>query len=86
MTNLAFFDDCKTFRQRAGLTISELARAAGVDRTTISKIEKHHAARYETLMCVINALNSSHYAANGAAVDPSVVLSMTSRFGVAVHT
>lgn len=81
MANVAYFDECKTFRMRAGLPLSALAREAEVDRATLSKVEKHHAARYETLMRIVNALNTLHYATNGAPLDGSVVITPSSRFG-----
>ena len=56
-----FYDNLKTHRQKAGLKIAALARAAGVGESTIRRIEKHEASTVETLNAIINALNATSY-------------------------
>jgi transcriptional regulator with XRE-family HTH domain len=80
-TAYAYFDDLHTRRQRAGLTVSELAKAAGIDRGTITRAERHHACRYETLVKLVNVLNEKFFSRNGASLSPETEISHTSRFG-----
>lgn len=55
---MPYFDTLKTLRERSGLKIAVLAKEADVDRSTITRIEKHHNSTPETLHAVINALNA----------------------------
>jgi len=45
-------------RRNAGITITELARQAGVSRTTIEKAERADNIRYEYAVRIVNALNT----------------------------
>lgn len=78
---MAYFDELKTYRERAGLTITDLARHAKVDRGTISRAEKHRAIRKDLLVKITNALNEIHYKANGGEVDFYSKLTSKSRYG-----
>lgn len=73
---MPYFDDLKTVRERAGIRIATLSRKAEVDRSTISRIEKHHNATPETLHAIVNALN-----ALGCDVIYEKVVTTTSKFG-----
>jgi predicted transcriptional regulator len=77
---MPYFDDLKTLRVGAGIRKSILAREAKVDRTTLDRVEKHDAARLETLIAIINALNSLHYNNNAHQLDPDVLISDKSKF------
>jgi len=55
---MPFFDSLETVRERAGVRVSTLAKDAGVDRSTITRIEKHYNSTPETLHSIINALNN----------------------------
>lgn len=76
-----FFDDLRTFRVKAGLTVSALARGCGLDRGTVTRAEKHQPLRPEHNMRIINFLNETHYSKNGHPIDPAAVLSNVSRYG-----
>lgn len=78
---LAYFDELRTYRERAGLTITDLARHAKVDRATIGRAEKHRAVRKDILVKITNALNDLHYKANGGEVDFYSKLTSKSRYG-----
>ena len=78
---MAYLDDLKTYRVGAGLTISALARATGLDRATIKRVESHHNCRDETLVRIVHALNNLHYSKNGCALAPDRLISTNSRFG-----
>jgi transcriptional regulator with XRE-family HTH domain len=58
-----------SFRERAGITRSELARAAGVDRATLARAEAAKPSRKETLFRIGNALNELHYGSRGKGLD-----------------
>jgi transcriptional regulator with XRE-family HTH domain len=75
---MPYFDSLKTNRERLGIRIAALAKAAGVDRSTVSRIEKHHNSTPETLHAIINALNE--LGANGRLSYEDVV-SDISKFG-----
>ena len=51
---------CKTLRVSAGMPIQKLALEAGVDRATITKIEKHKGVSEPLANRVFNALNIRH--------------------------
>ena len=76
-----YFDDQRTFRERAGVTRSLLAREADVDRGTVTRSEKHHPCTKESLVRIINGLNKLYYQNNGTGIDPDKVLSERSRYG-----
>lgn len=54
---MPYFDTLKTSRERKGIRISKLAKEAGLDRSTITRVEKHHNSTPETLHAIVNALN-----------------------------
>lgn len=51
---------CGTLRQLQGLTINALARAANVDRSRISLLEKNHPVTGAIAGRVFQALNNAH--------------------------
>jgi transcriptional regulator with XRE-family HTH domain len=52
---------CRTLRESAGWSVARLARAAEVDRNTISKkIERRQGVSAAVANCVFNALNKQH--------------------------
>jgi len=75
---MPYFDSLKTIRERAGIRVSVLAKSAGVDRSTITRIEKHHNSTPETLHSIINALNSNKSVGN---LEYEEVVTETSKFG-----
>jgi len=75
---MPYFDDLKTIRERSGIRVSALAKAAAVDRSTVTRVEKHHNATPETLHSIINALNS--LGCNGT-IEYEKLVTETSRFG-----
>ena len=81
MVAMPFLDNLKTLRERAGISMSALARAANVDRGTIVRVERHDASRTETLMRLINALNELYYRKSGALLVPETLITEKSRFG-----
>lgn len=76
-----YFDELKTYRERAGVSIAELARRAEVDRSTVSRAEKHHAIRTDLLVKITNALNDAYYKGNGGPVDFYSMITTRSRHG-----
>lgn len=78
---MPYFDDLKTYRERAGLRKSELADKTGLDRGTIHRAEKHYNCMYESLAKIVNTLNEVHYTENGKALDVNLAITETSRFG-----
>jgi len=75
-----FIDDLRTFRVRAGLKIAELARLASVDRSTISRIERHQPSTEETLNRIVNCLNDAYYSKKGKPLLHNVVITKTSKY------
>ena len=51
-------EQLQSARRNAGITITELARQAGVSRTTIEKAERADNIRYEYAVRIVNALNA----------------------------
>ena len=51
---------CKTLRVSAGMPIQKLASEAGVDRATVTKIEKNRGVSEPLANRVFNALNKRH--------------------------
>lgn len=51
---------CETLRQQAGLSIAKLAQKAGVDRGTVTKIERHQGVMGDKVGSVFKALNDAH--------------------------
>jgi transcriptional regulator with XRE-family HTH domain len=78
---MPYFDDLKTYRERAGIRIAALARAAGIDRSTVTRVENHKNSTPETLHMIINALNDLYYRNNGALVAYDVVVTLNSKYG-----
>ena len=78
---MPFVDNYKTLRERAGLRVSTVAKAADLSRDTIARIEKHKPCTTETLVRAVNALNSLHYAHNGQALNPDSLIVDKSTFG-----
>ena len=75
---MPYFDSLKTIRERSGIRVSALAKEAKVDRSTITRVEKHHNSTPETLHSIVNALNS--LGCNGT-IKYEEVITETSRFG-----
>lgn len=79
---MLYFDDLKTLRERAGIRKSALAKAAGLDRGTITRVEKHHNSTSPTLNAIVNALNTLYYSDKGESpISYDDVVTETSRFG-----
>lgn len=76
-----YYDDLESHRIEAGLRIKELADLAGVDRTTITRIERHHKSSAETLSKVVTALNDAYFEKRGKTLNPQIVITQKSRFG-----
>lgn len=77
-TQMPYFDSLQTIRERAGVRVSSLAKSAGVDRSTITRIEKHHNSTPETLHSIINALNNNK---SVDTLDYEDVVTETSEYG-----
>lgn len=77
---MAFIDNLTTLRVRAGVTISDLAREAGLDRGTIKNVEKHRNATLETCVAIINALNRLYYSKNSKSLNPDSHVSSKSKY------
>lgn len=71
-----YFDDLQTNREKARLTISDLAKETGLDRKTITRIENHFCARKVNLSKIVDALNK-----HGLSLDENIVITETSRYG-----
>lgn len=56
---IRFLHRCETLRQQAGLSVAKLAQKAGVDRGTVSKIERHQGAMGDKVGSVFTALNDT---------------------------
>ena len=54
------FPRCKTLRESAGMRIQQLAKEAGVDRNTVSNIEKNKPISKPIMYRVFNVLNVRH--------------------------
>jgi transcriptional regulator with XRE-family HTH domain len=80
---MPFIDTFHSLRERAGLRIASVAKAADLSRDTITRIEQHKNCTPETLVRAVEALNKLHYRGNGAALDPDALISVTSKFGSA---
>lgn len=78
---MPYFDTLRTLREKAGIRLSALAKASGLDRGTISRVEKHENSTPTTLNAIINALNNLHYNKNGAALSYEDVVTEKSRYG-----
>lgn len=78
---MPYFDDLKTIRERAGIRVSALARAAGIDRGTIARVEKHNKSTAATLHSIVNALNELHYNNGTSPISYNDVVTETSKFG-----
>lgn len=76
-----YYDDLASHRIDAGLRVKELADLAGIDRTTISRVEKHHQSTPETLSKIVTALNDRHYDMRGKTLDFHKVVTKKSRYG-----
>lgn len=77
---MPYFDELRTFRERAGITMSKLAREAKVDRATISRAEKHKNLTSYSLRKIIHALNEIHYTTQGSSIDYDKVVSELSKY------
>ena len=80
---MPYIDTFRTLRVGPGISISRVAKAAGISRDTIQRIEKHLNAREETLVSAVHALNTLHYKANGGLLDPASLITSTSKYGAA---
>lgn len=78
---MPFFDNLKTIRERAGIRVSALAKAAGLDRGTISRIEKHSNSTPPTLHSIVNALNELHYNNGKSPISYNDVVTEISKYG-----
>jgi predicted transcriptional regulator len=54
---MAYISDLKRLRVEEGLSISELARSAGVDRGTVNAVEDKFNCREEKCASILRALN-----------------------------
>ena len=63
------FPNLRSCREKAGLSKAALAKAAGVDRGTVTRLEDGDPGRKETLIRLTNALNDLHYRRVGAPLD-----------------
>ncbi|MBC8386231.1 MAG: helix-turn-helix transcriptional regulator [Gammaproteobacteria bacterium] len=75
---MPYFDSLKTIRERSGIRVSALAKEAKVDRSTVTRVEKHHNSTPETLHSIVNALNT--IGSNGT-IKYEEVITETSKFG-----
>lgn len=69
MTKKVYFNDLRSIRERSGLRVADLARAAHVDRSTISRVERHQGLTLHTALKILDALKDLN------AIDTSVTLS-----------
>ena len=75
---MPYFDSLKTTRERSGIRVSALAKEAKVDRSTVTRVEKHHNSTPETLHSIVNALNSI---GSNSTIKYEEVITETSKFG-----
>ena len=75
---MPYFDSLKTIRERSGIRVAALAKAAKVDRGTVTRIEKHQNSTPETLHSIVNALN---FINSSDAIKYEDVITKTSKFG-----
>jgi len=78
-----FYDNLKTHRIAAGLTIAKLHLLSGVSVATISRIEKHDPATKVKLVNIIDALNKTDKF-KLSPLDPDTEITATSKFGAKV--
>src|SRR5262245_15131689 len=78
---MPYIDKLRTLREAAGLTLTEVAKAARISRTTLTHMEKHYAARGDICTRVILALNDLHYTQRQRELDPATLVSQHSSVG-----
>lgn len=78
---MPYIDTLKTIRVNAGIRIVDLAKASGLDRGTISRVEKHYSATPETLNAIINTLNKLYYRRIRSVILYDDVVTKVSRYG-----
>lgn len=66
---VAYIPTLQSLRVRAGIPVSKLARAAGVDRATVARAEAGGNCRAESLYSIVNALNVLFYAEQEGRLD-----------------
>ncbi len=77
-----FIDDLTTFRISARLKKTQLANLCGIDRVTVTRIERHDRTTIETAGKIIDVLNEHHFSKNGKTpLNANVVITPRSRYG-----
>lgn len=79
--DMLYFDDLKTLRIRAGLSISKLAASAEVGRNLVGDLENHKKATAEKVWRIFHALNRRYKELGVEELDPNVQLSVVSEYG-----